>query len=123
MTHKEIAKSFLKLAGTGKVDEAYDRFVAPSFIHHNQYFKGDRQSLLDAMKEAHKKSPNKSIETLRALEDGPLVATHSRVLRNDATMPEIAVVHIFRFENEKIVELWDLGQPVSKDSPNENGIF
>ena len=44
--HKDAAKSFLQMAGTGKVQEAYDRYVSPAFIHHNQHFKGDRQSLL-----------------------------------------------------------------------------
>lgn len=34
-----------------------------------------------------------------------------------------ALVHIFRFEDDRIVELWDLGQPVPEDSPNENGMF
>src|SRR3712207_2296644 len=43
--HTEAATSFLQMAGTGRVQEAYDRYVASSFIHHNQYFKGDRQSL------------------------------------------------------------------------------
>jgi hypothetical protein len=54
--HQDTAKAFLKIAGTGNVQEAYDRYVAPSFIHHNQYFKGDRQSLLTAMQEASKTS-------------------------------------------------------------------
>ena len=30
-----------------------------------------------------------------------------------------AVIHIFRFENGRIVELWDLGQPVPEESPNQ----
>jgi hypothetical protein len=46
MTTKEKAASFLKMAGTGDVQNAYDKFVAPAFVHHNQYFKGDRQSQL-----------------------------------------------------------------------------
>jgi predicted SnoaL-like aldol condensation-catalyzing enzyme len=121
--HKEAAQSFLKLAGTGKVQEAYDQYIAPSFIHHNQYFKGDRRSLLEAMQEASKTSPNKSIEIKRVYEDGDTVITHSVVTRRDADAPAIAVVHIFRFEQDRVVELWDLGQPVSKDSPNENGII
>jgi predicted SnoaL-like aldol condensation-catalyzing enzyme len=121
--HKEAAQSFLKLAGTGKVQEAYDQYIAPSFIHHNQYFKGDRRSLLEAMQEASKTSPNKSIEIKRVYEDGDTVITHSVVTRRDADAPAIAVVHIFRFEQDRVVELWDLGQPVSKESPNENGII
>ncbi|MFZ1808888.1 MAG: hypothetical protein WAU36_16775 [Cyclobacteriaceae bacterium] len=46
--------------------------------------------------------------------------THSHVVKDDM---EIAVVHIFRFDNVKIIELWDLGQVLDKNSPNENGVF
>ena len=121
--HKEAAKSFLKMAGMGKVQEAYDQYVAPSFIHHNQYFEGDRQSLLNAMQEASKSTPNKSVEIRHAYEDGNTVITHSLVTRQDPEAPEIAVVHIFRFDQDRIAELWDLAQPLSKESRNENGVF
>ena len=60
--HQDAAKAFLKMAGAGNVQEAYDRYIAPSFTHHNQYFKGDRQSLLISMQEASRTSPNKSID-------------------------------------------------------------
>jgi len=121
--HKEAAKSFLTMAGTGKVQEAYDQYVAPSFAHHNQYFRGDRQSLLIAMQQASKVTPNKSIEIKHVYEDGDTVITHSLVTRQDPDAPAIAVVHIFRFEQDRIAELWDLGQAISKDSPNENGVL
>lgn len=123
MNKKEMAKSFLRMAGTGEVDAAYAKFIAPNFIHHNQYFKGDRESLRSAMVEAHKSSPNKDIEIKMALEDGDKVMTLSRVVRNEPGAEDIAVVHIFRFENDRVAELWDLGQVVSKDSPNSNGAF
>ena len=121
--HKEAAKSFLKTAGTGNVQQAYDQYVAPSFIHHNQHFAGDRQSLLTAMQEAAKATPNKSVEIKRIHEDGDTVITHSLVTRQDPEAPDVAAVHIFRFEGDRIVELWDLAQPLSKQSPNENGLF
>jgi predicted SnoaL-like aldol condensation-catalyzing enzyme len=121
--HIEAAKSFLKMAGSGNVQDAYNQHIAPSFIHHNQYFKGDRQSLLTAMQEASTTTPNKSIEIKHAYEDGDTVITHSLVTRQDAEAPKIAVVHIFRFEQDRVAELWDLGQPISADSPNENGMF
>jgi len=122
-THTDSATSFLRMAGSGKVQEAYDQHVAPSFIHHNQYFKGDRQSLLAAMQDASKTTPNKSIDVKHVYEDGNTVITHSLVTRQDPDAPAIAVVHIFRFEQDRITELWDLGQPIAKDSPNENGVF
>ena len=120
MTNKEIAKKFLQLAGTGKVKEAFDNFISNDFIHHNQYFKGDREALSKAMAEAHQTEPNKSIEIKYCYEDGSTVITHSHVKKEKM---EIAVVHIFRFHNAKVVELWDLGQIIEKASPNENGLF
>jgi predicted SnoaL-like aldol condensation-catalyzing enzyme len=123
MTNKEKAVSFLKMAGSGDVQNAYDKFVGATFIHHSQFFKGDRQSLLNAMKEASAKSPNKAIDVKFVYEDENTVITHSLVTRQKPEEPSIAVVHIFRFESGQIVELWDLGQAISKDSPNENGMF
>jgi predicted SnoaL-like aldol condensation-catalyzing enzyme len=35
----------------------------------------------------------------------------------------IAVVHIFRFENGKIAELWDVGQAVPDGAVNEHSMF
>ena len=123
MSQKEVAVSFLRMAGSGDVRTAYERFIAPEFVHHNQYFKGDRESLMIAMEEASQKSPNKSIDIKHVYEAGDTVITHSQVTRQDPNEPGIAVVHIFRFNNGRIVELWDLGQPMIKESPNENGMF
>jgi predicted SnoaL-like aldol condensation-catalyzing enzyme len=120
MSKKEAAISFLKLAGTGQVQEAFERYTSPDFIHHNQYFQGSREALQQAMEAAHQTSPNKSIEIKLSYEDQDTVITHSLVVKHDM---EIAVVHIFRFKDDKVVELWDLGQAIDKNSPNENGLF
>ena len=121
MTNTAKATAFLQMAASGKVQEAYEEYIHPKFIHHNPYFKGDRQALLEAMKAAHKKTPNKLFEIQRVLEEGDLVAVHSRVVQENGV--EIAVVHILRFEDDKIVELWDLGIAVPEDTSNENGLF
>jgi len=123
MSRKDSAASFLKLAGLGSVDEAYARYVALDFIHHNAYFPGDRESLKAAMIEAHRRSPNRLVDVKRTFEDGDFVITHSRIVRSAPDEPDFAVVHIFRFEGDRIVEAWDVGQALSPDSPNENGIF
>lgn len=117
---KDAAMHFLKLAASGKVDEAYASYVDPGFIHHNPHFKGDRASLMAAMKENAAAMPNKAFTVVAAVEEGDLVVTHSHV-KTDAM--ELAVVHITRFSKGKIVELWDLAQPFLKDSPNRNGMF
>ncbi|HLD06438.1 MAG TPA: nuclear transport factor 2 family protein [Candidatus Nanoarchaeia archaeon] len=123
MSKSEIAASFLRLAASGRVREAYEKHVSQAFTHHNPYFRGDRESLLIAMEEAHKASPNKSLSVKQAFADGDTVITHSLVIRQNPDEPEVAAVHIFRFAGDKIAELWDIGQEIPKDSPNENGAF
>lgn len=75
-----------------------------------------------AMEENAKKNPNKIFEIKHALEDNNLVVVHSHV-RQNPTERRAVVMHIFRFEADKIVELWDFGQPVPENIINENGMF
>ena len=121
MHKKDIAVSFLQQASSGRVREAYDQYVHPEFRHHNAHFKGDRGSFMTAMEENARQFPDKNYETLRALEDGDLVAIHGRVVL--AADSQWSVIHIFRFEDDRIMEMWEASQQVLKDSPNENGLF
>jgi predicted SnoaL-like aldol condensation-catalyzing enzyme len=121
-SNKEIAVSFLQLASSGKVREAYEKYIHPDFHHHNPYFKGDRESLLKGMEESADRFQHKIFEALRVLEDENLVAVHGKVhLQPD--MPWIALIHIFRFEGNLIIEEWEASQEVPNETPNENGFF
>lgn len=119
---KENAVSFLQLVASGNVREAYQRYTGPNFRHHNPFFRGDAHSLMLAMEENAAKNPHKVLEVKRAIEEGDIVAVHSHVKQNQEDLGG-AVVHIFRFHNDQIVEFWDVGQPIPDDSPNENGMF
>jgi predicted SnoaL-like aldol condensation-catalyzing enzyme len=121
MQKTDIAISFLNLAASGKVREAYESHVHPDFRHHNPFFKGDRESLLRAMEEAAVTNPNRFLEVQHVFHEGDMVAVHSRVQLLNGS--DIAVVHILRFHDDKIIELWDIGQAAPKDSPNQNGMF
>jgi len=120
---KELAQNFLRMTAAGKVREAYDQYVASDFRHHNQYFKGDRESLLVAMEQSATELPTKFFEIKQLIGDGNRVMafSHFKMKKEDAA--GFGVVHILRFQNEKIVEMWDLAQPISPDSPNQNGMF
>ena len=122
MTKKETAQDFLKLAAKGQSRKAFELYVANTFKHHNAYFNGDRQTLMTAMEENAAQNPNKIFEIKRALEDGDLVAVHSLVQLQQGNT-EMAVIHIFKFDQDKIVELRDFGQPVPVDIVNKNGMF
>jgi predicted SnoaL-like aldol condensation-catalyzing enzyme len=122
MTKKEIAKEFLILTAKGDSRKAFQQYVGKNFKHHNVYFKADPESLMLAMEENAKNFPNMDFKILRALEDGDLVAVHSHAKMNPEDLG-IALVHIFRFEENKIEELWDLGQPLPATTENEHGMF
>ena len=122
MSRKEAATSFLQLVASGKVREAYQNHIGPNFRHHNPFFRGDADSLRVGMEENAAQNPDKVLEVQHALEDGDLVAVHSRV-RQSPDDRGAAVVHIFRFQGDRVVELWDIGQPLPENSPNENGMF
>ena len=121
-SRKEKAVSFLQQVASGEVREAYRRYIGMEFRHHNPYFRGDVDSLMLAMEENAAKNPQKIFEVKRVIEEGDLVAVHSHVKQKPEDLGG-AVVHIFRFHNELIVELWDVGQPIPENSPNENGVF
>ena len=119
---KEAAVEFLRTASSGRVREAFDKYTDRSFKHHNAYFAGDAKSLAAAMEKNAAEDPQKKLEVLHVLEDGDLVAVHSRVHMKPGDLG-VGLVHLFRFAGDRVVELWDIAQPVPPDSPNENGMF
>ncbi len=122
LTRKDRAIAFLTLVAEGDVRNAYAQYAAPDFRHHNPYYKGDAASLMHGMEDHAAEFPAMTIDVMRALEDGDLVAVHSRV-RLTPEGPNVALVHIFRFRGDAIVELWDVTQPVPENCPNKNGMF
>jgi predicted SnoaL-like aldol condensation-catalyzing enzyme len=121
-THKEAAIEFLRLVASNKVREAYDKHVAPGFRHHNAFFRGDAASLMAGMEQNAAQHPDKVLVVKGALQEADRVAVLSHV-RQDPKARGAAVVHIFRFEGGRIVELWDVGQPIPEPLVNENGMF
>ena len=79
-------------------------------------------ALLDAIEAAAKTSPGCTSDVQRVVAEGDYVVVHSHV-RQQPGVPGTAVVHILRFEGDRIAELWDVGQPVPAESPNADGMF
>jgi predicted SnoaL-like aldol condensation-catalyzing enzyme len=122
MSPKETAIAFLRLAAAGKAREAFRSYCAPGFRHHNPYFRGDAEGLMVGMEQTAAENPERKFQVLRAVGEDDLVAVHSRV-RQRPEEPGAVVVHLFRFEGNRIAELWDVGQPIPESSPNENGML
>jgi len=120
--YKQSAVAFLTQIVAGDVATAFERYVGRGFVHHNPHFPGDADALQVAMTADAAAFPDKTMELQCAIEEGFRVAVFSRIRQHPADRG-FAVVHIFRFEGDRIVELWDVGAPVPEASPNEHGAF
>ena len=121
-SHKTAAQSFLKLAASGDVRRAFSMYAGDGFRHHNPFFPGTADALMAAMEENARQHPEKTIEIRRLLEEDDQVCVLSLVRMKPGDRG-VALVHIFRFEHDRIVELWDIAQPIPDNSPNANGMF
>ena len=120
-SNKDAAVTFLQMSSRGDLSEVYSKFVGPGFKHHNPYFEGSADTLMAAMVENARANPSKILDVKRTIAEGDLVAVHSQVRLKPEDQGG-AVVHLFRFEVGRVVELWDVGQEVPEESPNEYGM-
>jgi len=119
---KQAAVHFLQLVVSGRIDEAYRLHVDMHGKHHNLFFPAGFPALKKAMSEDHVQSPNKQLTVKHVLGDGDLVAVRSHIVFHQGE-PGLVAVHMFRFRNGRIAEMWDCSQPVPADSPNADGAF
>jgi len=121
LDRKQLALEFLRSARAGD-RTVLDGMVTPNARHHNPYFGAGMPILLDAIVAAAKASPRGEMQVRRVLGDGDLVAVHSHVHQEPGDRG-VAVVHLLRFEGERIAEFWDIAQPVPEQNPNSDGMF
>ena len=102
--------------------EAAAKYFGPKYIQHNptapdgiEGFKGFLAFLRD-------KFPNAKSEIKRVFAEGDYVILHVHSVREPGTRGR-AIVDIFRLENGKIVEHWDVVQDVPEKAANSNGMF
>lgn len=105
-----------------KVDQAVDTYFAPGYIQHNPMVQSGAEPFRAFFKAFYAGNPQATIEVKRVLADGDLVALHYKATFTPAERG-YAVVDIFRIENGKIAEHWDVVQPIAEAPANSNGQF
>jgi len=105
-----------------KVDEAVNKYFDPGYIQHNPMVPTGAEPMRNFFKGFYASHPDATIEIHHVLADGDLVAIHYlfKTGKDDRGM---AIVDIFRVAHGKIVEHWDVGEPVPEKSANDNGMF
>lgn len=57
-SNREIAMSVFDLVETGEFRKWFDKHTNQDFIHHNQCFEGDRESLIQSIEEDVRSEPD-----------------------------------------------------------------
>ena len=120
--NKENALAFCKMSYEGNPKKAVDLFVGDEYIQHNPLVGDGIQPFIDYFERMTKEYPNKSIEFVRVIAEGELVALHTYQIWPDND--EYVTMDFFRFDNhEKIVEHWDSMQQIPKTSAHKNTMY
>jgi len=120
--NKENAINFYQMAYNGNPREAVDRYVGSEYIQHNPLVGDGKEPFITYFEGMAREYPEKTIEFVRAVAEGNLVALHTHQVwpGND----EYVTMDFFRFDhNGKIVEHWDSMQQIPKDSAHDNTMY
>jgi predicted SnoaL-like aldol condensation-catalyzing enzyme len=120
---KQVVTAFMTQFYIQKdVRGAFETWVDPGYIQHNPMAATGRDAAIGFLEPFFKANPGIKYEIKRVIAEGDLVVVHSwgRFAENDRGM---AVVDILRVKGCKVVEHWDVLQPVPEKSANSNTMF
>jgi predicted SnoaL-like aldol condensation-catalyzing enzyme len=121
-TNKRIAQEFYDAAINRKDFEAASRYLGSEYTQHNPTAADGAEGLKGFIDFLKARFPNQRGEVKRVMAEGDLVMLHVHSTRGDGT-PGRAIVDIFRIENGKVVEHWDVIQDIPAQPANNNGMF
>ncbi|MEA2870645.1 MAG: hypothetical protein QOH67_621 [Hyphomicrobiales bacterium] len=110
-------------AGLNKKDfEAAAKYFGPKYIQHNPGAPDGIEGFKTFVNFLRDKFPNSKSEIKKVFAEGDFVILHVHAVREPGTRGR-AIVDIFRLENGKIVEHWDVAQDIPEKMPHNNGMF
>ncbi|MBR2690335.1 MAG: ester cyclase [Aquamicrobium sp.] len=96
--------------------------VADSYIQHNPNVPDGKEPFVSFFTGYFKTNPESRAKIVRSATDGDLVYLHVHSTESPKDRG-VAVVDIFRVKDGKIVEHWDVIQPVPEKAANQNTMF
>ncbi|WP_405575822.1 ester cyclase [Winogradskyella sp. Asnod2-B02-A] len=120
--NKKNAIAFYKMAYEGNPTKAVELYVGDTYIQHNPMVADGPQAFIDYFDRMQKEFPVKSIDFVRSVAEGDLVALHTHQVWPDND--EYITMDFFRCDDVgKIVEHWDSIQQIPKTSSNNNSMY
>ncbi len=120
--NKQNAIEFYKMAYSGEPKKAVELYVGSEYIQHNPLVGNGKQAFIDYFSEMSRDYPDKSINFIRAVAEGDLVALHTHQIWPGNN--QYVTMDFFRFdEHGKIVEHWDSIQEIPDNTKNGNLMY
>lgn len=121
-----IAVDFLhRVCNERTVVAAFDTYVGEQYSQHNPMVPDGRDGGIAFLSEVVESSPELAYAPVRIATNGDIAMLHAKVTGLSVPGWEngVAVVDIFRVVDGKIVEHWDVVQPLPDDAANDNSMF
>jgi predicted SnoaL-like aldol condensation-catalyzing enzyme len=120
--NKQNAITFYRTAYQGNPRKAVKEYVGDKYIQHNPLVGDGKAAFIAYFEQMNHEFPEKSIDFVRAVAEGDLVALHTHQIWPGGD--EYVTMDFFRFEeNGKIVEHWDAVQQIPEKSNNGNTMY
>ena len=120
--NKKAVVAFYEAALNSKDFEAAAKYFGPQYIQHNPGAQDGIEGFKAFIAFLREKFPSSHSEIKKVFADGDYVILHVHAVREPGTRGR-AIVDIFRLENGKIVEHWDVAQEIPEKMPHGNGMF
>jgi predicted SnoaL-like aldol condensation-catalyzing enzyme len=120
--NKKIVVDFYDKALNQKDFDAAAKHLGSRYTQHNPNAGDGPEGLKAFLQFLKEKFPNSHSEIKRVFADGDYVIVHVHAVREPGARGN-AIVDIFKLENGKVVEHWDVVQPIPEKAANTNGMF
>ena len=120
--NKNTVLAFYEAAINGKDFEAAVKFIGARYVQHNPLIADGIDGFKAFVGYLRETFPKLRAEIQRIFADGDFVIVHTHGVREPGQRGS-AIVDIFRLEGGKIVEHWDVMQPIPETASNQNGMF
>jgi predicted SnoaL-like aldol condensation-catalyzing enzyme len=120
--NKAIAIEFYNRALNQLDFEKAAELIGDKYVQHNPHAIDGREGLKNHLAMLKKDFPKNHGDIKRAIAEGDLVALHIHSKRTPESRGN-AIVDIFRIENGKVVEHWNVVQAVPEKALNDNTMF
>ncbi|AWN72481.1 ester cyclase [Legionella anisa] len=121
-TNKHVVTQFYQKALNEKNFDAAKNYLGAWYIQHNPMVQDGIEGLKNYINYLKSTYPQSHSEIKRIFADGDYVIIHVHSVLEPGTQG-LAIVDIYRLENNKIYEHWDVIQPIPAESANSNGMF